>query len=266
MIKLKIQFPLILLLSIASVIIASPAEGKTYSLIISGINRDGQDKMTRTGIILDLQSYLIKTTHANSETIKVLTSDDTGDNSSKFSNIKKVMANYESAIKPEDTFVLYYTGQANVINQKLRFNLPGEDITEIELGQMIKKIKSNSMLIILDCPASGLAVKELSAKGRIIVCSCTDEQRFNIKFGEYFVSAWDNIENDIDSDGKISVLEAFISTSKNIQDWYEKEKLLMNETPVLDDNGDGKPSKEPWLYVIDMKDGLAASNFFIELE
>lgn len=269
MIKRRLQFAIILLLISLSLILVQSAEGKTYAMIINGINKDNQNKMARTRTAIDFQTYLLNNTEVTFDTIKILTPDETGNNNtngSQYTNVQKIIADFESVIKSEDKFIFYYTGQANVVNQQLRFNLPNADITHVEVGQMLKNIKAASMLIVLDCPAAGLAVKELSAKGRIIICSCTEEQNFSIKFGEYFISALNNNETDIDNDGKKSILEVFISTSKNVEDWYRKEKLLLNETPVLDDNGDGKPSKEPWRYIIDMKDGLTSSRYFLEKE
>ncbi len=269
MIRKKLQLAAIFVLLCLSSIPVKPAEGKTYALIINGIIKDQQNKLTRTKTTIDFQTYLLNNTEVTFETMKILIPDETNNsnaNSSQFANIKKVITDFEFVIKPEDKVIFYYTGQANAVNQQLRFNLPDKDITQVELGQLLKKIKAASMLIILDCPAAGLAVKELSAKGRIIICSCTDEQRFTMKFGEYFMAALTDAETDIDNDGKKSILEVFISTSKNVEDWYRKEKLLLNETPVIDDNGDGKPSKEPWRYIIDMKDGLASSTYFLEKE
>ena len=269
LIKRKIYFAVLLLILNFFSVFEKPAEGKTFALIISGIIKDEQYRTARTQNMVNLQEYLLKNTDTATDTIKVLLPDETGNNtvnSSQYSNVQKLINNLSSTIKPEDRFVFYYTGQANVANQQLRFNLPDKDITQLEMGQLIKSIKSKSMLVILDCPAAGLAVKELSAKGRIIICSCTDQQRFNMKFGECFMAALNNPETDIDNDNKKSILEVFISTSKNVEDWYREEKLLLNETPVLDDDGDGKPSKEPWLYSINMKDGLASSKFFLEKE
>ncbi len=267
LIRRNLQFAMILAVLSLSSIFVQTAEGKTYALIINGINKDPQNKLARTKTTIDLQTYLLNNTEVTFDTMKILIPDkaeNNNANNSHFANVKKVITDFESVIKPEDKFIFYYTGQANVVNKQLRFNLPNDDVTQKEMGELIKNIKAASMLIVLDCPAAGLAVKELSAKGRIIICSCTDQQSFSIKFGESFISALNNTETDIDNDGKKSILEVFISTSKNVEDWYRKEKLLLNETPVLDDNGDGEPSKEPWRYIIDLKDGLASSKFFLE--
>ncbi len=243
---------------------AESAKGKTYALVISGISKDIQDNIARARAVSDLQKFLLDKNVVTSETIKVLTTDNTGNNpnSSQLENLQKTINNFESLINSNDRFIFYYTGQANVIGEQLRFNLPGEDMTQKQLSILLKNIKASSVLIVLDCPASGLAVKELSGKGRIIICSCTGEQRFSVKFSEYFIPALADTETDIDKDGRISILEVFIATSKHVEDWYRENQLVITETPVLDDNGDGKASKEPWRYMLDVKDGLLASEFF----
>ena len=50
---------------------------------------------------------------------------------------------------------------------------------------------------------------------------------------------------------------------KNIYDLYEKQNLLKTESPVLEDDGDGIPSQQPWQYKIEKNDGLNASEFFL---
>jgi hypothetical protein len=264
-----IEIIIVLILLCFYAVPALPAEvekkSNIYALIVSGISKDTQDKITRALEVSELQRFLKEKNQAESETIKILAADTARNNtanSSQLANIEKIMIQFESAISSMDRFVFYYTGQANVVENQLRFNLPGEDMTQDQLALLLKNIKASSILIVLDCPASGLAVKELSGTGRIIICSCTEEQRYSSRLGEFFVPALSKSETDIDKDGRISVLEAFISASKQVEEWYQKKQLIITETPVLDDNGDGRASKEPWRYMLDVKDGLMSAEFF----
>jgi hypothetical protein len=70
-------------------------------------------------------------------------------------------------------------------------------------------------------------------------------------------------QSDTDSDGKISLLEAFTFASKQLDDWYFEQLFLKTETPVLEDNADGFPSQRPWRYKRDNVDGRKASIFFL---
>jgi hypothetical protein len=131
------------------------------------------------------------------------------------------------------------------------------------LAKWLSPIKASSILIVLDCPGAGLAVKALAEPGRIVVAGCTSEQRYSTRFSEYFVPALSENESDTNSDGKVSLLEAFTSASRQVDDFYRGEGLLKTETPVLEDNGDGEPSDKPWRFKQGKTDGAAASKFFL---
>jgi len=240
---------------------------KTYALVVSGISKDPQDRSAKSGAVSDLQKFLLDNPEITPETLSVLTADDLPTNNglgtSTAENIQKAIKKIAAAVKPDDRFVFFYVGQANVVGEKLRFNLPGADITQEQLAQWIIEIKVSSMLIVLDCPGAGLAAKAMSGRGRVIICSCTAEQRYSTRFSEHFIPALADIKTDTNNDGKISVLEAFTIAWRQIDDWYRQKKLLTTETPVLEDDGDGQPSQQPWRYELDGTDGLAASQFYL---
>ena len=118
------------------------------------------------------------------------------------------------------------------------------------------------MLLVLDCPGAGLAVKAMTGQGRIIIGACTAEQHYSTRFSEYFVPSLVDSKSDTDSDGKVSLLEAFTFASKQLDDWYFRLLFLKTETPILEDNADGFPSRQPWRYKQDKTDGREASKFF----
>ncbi len=72
--------------------------------------------------------------------------------------------------------------------------------------------------------------------------------------------------SDTDEDGRISLLEAFTSASRSVDDFYRRQSLLTTETPVLEDDADGVPSPQPWRYKQNKMDGLAASRLFLSVE
>ena len=240
---------------------------KTYVLVVGGISKEPQDKISMTKAVTELQKLLKSNPEVSDQTFSILAADDLQAKNvtekSTAENIQKTIETIGTAAKVDDRFVFYYIGQANIVAQKLRFNLPGADITHEQLSQWIKGIKASSMLIVLDCPGSGLAAKAMSGRGRVVICSCTDEQRYRTRLSEYFLPALTDKESDTNSDGKISILEAFTAASMQIDDWFRQNKLLTTEIPVLEDNGDGQPSKEPWRYKLDGGDGAAAAEFFL---
>ena len=49
----------------------------------------------------------------------------------------------------------------------------------------------------------------------------------------------------------------------DLDEFYLEQDLLSTEVPLLEDDGDGVPSQQPWEYEEDKKDGRAASRLFL---
>lgn len=238
----------------------------THALIVTGINKSVKDRQTKDKAVVDLRTFFLKSVSIKKDRLAVLAnSRGLVDDDSQVSSAGNLKARIDEAariVKTSDRFIFYYVGQANIANGKLRLNLPGADITHEQLAQWLSRIRASSMLIVLDCPGAGLAVKTLAGPGRIIVAGCTAEQPYSTRFSEYFVPALADAQSDADDDGRVSLLEAFTSASKKLDDFYREVGLLKTETPVLEDNADGQASDQPWKHEPNRSDGLAASKFF----
>lgn len=275
----KIIIVILLTVASESVAVGAPSEERsrkptgsenTYALIVSGINKHPKERQTKDKAVIDLRGFFLNNAKVKSDRLSILVdSSSLVRKDSKIStaeSLKGQMNAFAAAIKPADRFIFYYAGQANIVSDKLRLNLPGDDITHEQLAEWINGIKASSMLIVLDCPGAGLAVKAVAGQGRIVIGACTRQQHYSTQFSEYFVPALAGSQSDTDVDGRVSLLEAFTFTSKQLDDWYRRQSLLKTETPVLEDNADGVPSRQPWRYKQDSADGLAASRFFFSSE
>ena len=245
----------------------SKESGGTYVLIVSGINKDSKERLAKDRAAVDLSRFFLDIAGVKPDRLSVLVDNESmarkGSGISTAGNLKEQMDRFAASVNPKDRFIFYYIGQANVVSDTLRLNLPGPDITHEQLAEWIKAIKVSSMLIVLDCPGAGLAVKAVAGQGRIVIGACTAEQHYSTKFSEYFVPALVDGACDVDGNGRISLLEAFTSASRGVDDFYRVQSLLTTETPVLEDNADGAATRQPWKYEQNKMDGLAASRFFL---
>ena len=241
-----------------------------YAVIVSGINKDPNEQQAKDRAITTLRHFLIHNAGIEPNRLGILVGRHTPVHKdaklSMAENIKKQLDTFAAATGPADRFIFYYVGQANIVADKLRLNLPGTDITHEQLAAWIEGIKASSMLIVLDCPGAALAAKALAGKDRIIIGACTDEQRYSTQFSQYFIPALADLQSDSNRDGEVSVLEAFTVAAKQLDDSYRCQNLLQTETPILEDNADGKPSLHPWRYREDSADGLMASTYFLSQE
>jgi hypothetical protein len=245
-----------------------PTETKnTYAMIIGGINKDPKERLAKDKVVINLRRFFLNNAKLKPARLSVLVADNSsvgkGLNISNAESLKETIKTLAAAVQPADRFIFYYVGQANIVAGKLRLNLPGEDITHEQLAEWINQIRASSMLLVLDCPGAGLAVKAMAGQGRIIIGACTAEQHYSTRFSKYFVPSLVDSKSDTDSDGKVSLLEAFTFASKQLDDWYFRLLFLKTETPVLEDNADGLPSRQPWRYKQGNTDGREASKFFL---
>jgi hypothetical protein len=229
----------------------TPCRGETFAVVVGGISKDANDRAAQDKTLADLQKYL--STRAKSVQA-----------ASTASSVKDAFDKLAAAAGPQDRLVFWYVGQANAVGGKLRFNLPGPDITHEDLAALLARIKAGTILVVLDCPNAAMAVKMLSSPGRVIVCASTQDQSYGTQFSRHFVPALLASESDADKDGRVSILEAFAAAARRIEQWYRDKQILPTETPCLDDNGDGTASERPWSRA-ESADGVVASKLFLDL-
>jgi hypothetical protein len=119
-----------------------------------------------------------------------------------------------------------------------KFNLRGEDISADELKGVFDNLRVP--LVLVNCfSCSGAFLPALSKPGRIVVTSTKSgmEQNYS-RFGNYLSQAVGDLSADLDHDRSVSILEAFLKGAKETAKFYEDEKRLATEHPLLDDSGD----------------------------
>jgi hypothetical protein len=82
------------------------------------------------------------------------------------------------------------------------------------------------------------------------------------RFGQYMAEAIGNANADLDKDGQTSLLEAFLSASRQVAEFYATAGRIATEHALLDDNGDGLGTPADWFQgvraVKRARDGAAA--------
>ena len=165
------------------------------------------------------------------------------------SNREQVLAAFDhlaKTVQPSDRFLLFMLGHASRTGRgSAKFNLRGRDITEAEYVTLINNIPAENQILIFGFPYSGRLVPQLSTPGRIILTSSSPNEGYSLQagFGDVFIGAFSTADNDINSDGDVSLLEAFLSLQTRTKEWYENHGTIQSEHPHLDDNGDGNATR-----------------------
>lgn len=148
--------------------------------------------------------------------------------------------------QPTDRFILFMIGHASKATSGVKFNLPGRDVSQAEYVESINKIPAEQQLLVFGFPYSARIVQGISKPGRIIITSSSVKEGYASQagFGELFVDVFTDPTADTNTDGAISLLEAFVWLQKRVDEWYEQDGAMQAEHPHLDDNGDGRASRK----------------------
>ncbi len=137
-------------------------------------------------------------------------------------------------------------GHGTFDGREAKFNLRGPDMTDAELLEWLKPIQRP--LAIVNCAsASGPFLNRLSAPNRVVVTATRsgDEQNF-ARFGQYLAESVADPRADLDKDGQVSLLEAFLVASGRVAEFYRTRSRLATEHPLIDDNGDRMGTPADW--------------------
>ena len=182
---------------------------------------------------------------------------------------EQVLATFDQlaeTLQPSDRFLLFMIGHASRTNKgELKYNLLGRDITEAEYITRINNIPAERQILIFGFPYSGKLVPQLSRTGRIIITSSSPNEGYSPQagFGDVLVNAFSATDSDTDSDGDVSVLEAFLLLQAQTEAWYAKDGNVQTEHPHLDDNGDGKATRNLTVAENETDDGTLAEKTFL---
>jgi hypothetical protein len=142
-----------------------------------------------------------------------------------------------------------------------KFNLRGPDVSAEELADWLVPLK-RPIAVIQCASASAPFINRLSGSHRVVIAATKsgDEQNF-ARFGKYISAAIVDPAADLDKDGQVSLLEAYLTACRQVEEFYKQEARLATEHALLDDNGDGLGTPADWFRGIRAtqraKDGAA---------
>lgn len=141
---------------------------------------------------------------------------------------------------------LVLIGHGTFDGREAKFNLRGPDISEVDLAGWLDPIEA-PVAVLDGSSASGPFLARLSAKGRVVVTATRtgNEQNF-ARLGQYLAEAIADPGADLDKDGQVSLLEAFLKAGSRVEEFYKSRSRLATEHALIDDNGDRLGTPADW--------------------
>jgi hypothetical protein len=133
---------------------------------------------------------------------------------------------------------IVFVGHGTFFNDTAKLNLVGPDVTARELATWLDRLH-RPIVFVHGGSSSGIFVERLSQSGRVIVTATRSGTEVNYaRFGLFLSEACREEQSDLDHDGAVSLLEAFLAAARATEAFYERESRLATEHALLDDNGD----------------------------
>ncbi|MFO0427272.1 MAG: hypothetical protein ACK526_11970 [Planctomyces sp.] len=150
----------------------------------------------------------------------------------------------EVSRKSNEALWIVLIGHGTFDGRTAAFNLVGPDLTASQLAEWCRE-SQRPMNIVVCASSSAPFLKALSGPGRVIVTSTRDGNQVQFsRFGDAMSFAVSSTDADTDRDGQTSLLEAWQFAARRTADAYAAQGQLATEHSLLDDNGDGRGTRD----------------------
>jgi hypothetical protein len=160
--------------------------------------------------------------------------------------VQSVLAGIARDSKPSDAFVLMLIGHGSFDGVDYKINLPGPDVSAVELAALLDRIPASRQLVVNMTSASGGSRAALEKPNRAVITATKSGSEKNATiFARYWVEALRDPAADTDKNETVSALEAFIYAEQKTSQFYDTQKRLATEHPTLEDTGQSDGTRKP---------------------
>ena len=165
---------------------------------------------------------------------------------STLAEIQAALAELARRVRPGDDLFVLLIGHGSATGTGPRLNIPGPDLTADALRDALDEIEARYTVVVNGASSSAPFIDALSGPRRVVITATkSGAERLSTVFPEHLLTALKAQAGDLDKDGRVSVLESFVYARNKTAEWYDGQGLLATEHALLDDNGDGRGTREP---------------------
>lgn len=210
----------------------------TWYITVAGLGGEPEYETRFKGLAAELDKSVRATPDAKVTTLS-------GPDATK-ARIEAAVDECVKAAKADDVVVVTLIGHGTFDGTDYKFNIPGPDLTAAELAAKLEFVPSRRQVVINTTSASGASIEPLRREFRaVITATRTGTEKNATVFGRFVVEAFRDPLADTDKNESVSALEAFLYADKKTTAFYETQKRLATEHPLLEDTGKGSGVRAP---------------------
>jgi hypothetical protein len=160
--------------------------------------------------------------------------------------IRELFGEVARSAKAEDTVVVTLIGHGTHDGEMYKFNLAGPDVTAREIAQWMAPVAAKKQVLVNTTSCSGGSLQELKKDGRtVITATKSGTERLATVFSRYWIEALRDPQADADKNEVVTALEAYRYAEAKVTKYFESNKKLATEHPMLVDTGAGEALRVP---------------------
>lgn len=225
-------------ISVLLLLSAAALQATTFYVTIGGLGGEPEYDQRFSGWAKDIDKALKAAPDAKVETLygPAATRD----------AIRAVFNRIAKEAKPQDALVVMLIGHGTYDGADYKINLPGPDLSAIELASLLDRVPSTRQLVVNMTSSSGGSIDALRKENRVIVTATkTGTEKNATVFARYWVEALNDPAADTDKNETVSALEAFRYADQKTARFYETQKRIATEHAMLEDTGKGEGVRAP---------------------
>jgi hypothetical protein len=176
-------------------------------------------------------------------------------------NVEAYLKELAKDAKADDSVILMMIGHGTSDEFDYKFNLPGPDISAVELAGLLDKIPTSHQLVVNMTSASGGSIAALEKPKRVVITATKAGTEKNATvFPRYWIEGMRDPSADSDKNEIVTALEVFRYAEEKTAKFYETQKRLSTEHALIEDAGKGEGVKAP---SAENGEGLTAGRFAV---
>ena len=214
---------------------------RTHVLIVTGLSGEPQFKQSFKQVATTVRDVARTKWGVSDSSLIVLTEDSLPGPLSRGRSTKDAVANafmsLSQRVQPGDVLLVLLVGHGSGEGPASKVNLPGVDATAADYATWVSGFSKQTVVFVNAATGSGDFVPVLKAPGRVVVTATRSAVEKNESiFAGFFAQAVASDAADADKDARISVLEAFRFTTREVAKVYESSGRLQTEHAQISDS------------------------------
>ena len=214
---------------------------RTHVLIVSGLSGDPAFRQSFQQVATTVRDAARGKWGVNDSSLIVLTEDSLPGPLSRGRSTREAVGRafmtLGTRVQPGDVLLVLLLGHGSGEGAGSKVNLPGVDATAADYAMWVSGFTKQTVVFVNAATGSGDFLAVLNGPGRIVVTATRSAVEKNESvFAGFFARALAGDDADADKDSRVSLLEAYRFTTREVAKVYESSGRMQTEHAQLSDS------------------------------